>query len=114
LIPSSSFVALCLCGAALTLSACASGSSSSAPSAGSGSAAMTKAKAALATSCQAGSSSALDRRLCACIADEASTHDAYDTPGELDALREDQNTDHVPAVLGQVAVVCGDRLSTDG
>lgn len=101
-------MALALCGAALALSGC--GGSSKAAEAD----AMTKAKAQLAAACQEGSSSALDRRLCECIADEAAKRKEYDTPAKLDALRKDEDGDHVPSALGQVAMTCADRVGTDG
>jgi hypothetical protein len=103
-------VALALCGAALALSACGGSSSAS----GAGADALLQAKARLAAACQEGSSSALDHRLCACIADEASKRPQYDTPAELDALRKDEDGDHVPSALGQVAMTCADRMGADG
>jgi hypothetical protein len=102
--------ALVLAGAALALPAC--GGSSAA--AGSGADGLIRAKARLVASCQEGSSSALDRRLCACIADEAAKRPEYDTPAKLDALREDEDGDHVPAALGRVAMTCADRMDADG
>jgi hypothetical protein len=105
------FAGLALCGAALALSACGGASRASDSSAA---AAMTKARAQLAAACQEGSSSALDRRLCACIALEASKREEYDTPAKLDALRRDEDGDHVPSALGQVAMTCADRVGADG
>jgi hypothetical protein len=71
--------------------------------------ALDQAKARLVSACQEGSSSALDRRLCRCIADEASKRPEYDTAAKLDALREDEDGDTVPAALGQVAMTCADQ-----
>jgi hypothetical protein len=100
--------ALALCGAAFALSACGSASQASDADA------LTKAKVRLAASCREGSSSALDRRLCVCIADEASKRAEYDTAAKLDALREDRDGDDVPSALGKVAMTCADRIGADG
>lgn len=100
--------ALALSGAALTLAACGGAST------GDAAAAMSKAKAQLVTACESGSSSALDKRLCECIADEAAQRSEYDTPAKLDALRRDQDGDKVPSALGQVAIACADRVGADG
>jgi hypothetical protein len=102
------FAALALCSAAIALSACGSSSQAS------GADALLKAKARLVASCQEGSSGALDKRLCICIADEASKREEYDSAAKLDALREDRDGDDVPSALGQVAMTCADRIGADG
>ena len=100
-------MALALGSAALALAGCGSSASADA-------AALTQAKARLASSCRQGSTSALDRQLCTCIADEAAKRPEYDTAAKLDALREDRDGDKVPAALGTVAMTCADRIGADG